>query len=211
MFHWVLNKDICEIWLVIFVDYDSYLGISVISWNWRQRTGGKELGTVHKNMAMAWKNPSVMAINVSELDPIQIVDFYWHQKFSPSWDIALWRNRNAFDRLKLDSQVSSVQSLSLVWLFATPWTEACHASLSIPAPGVYSSSCPLTRWYYPTISSSVISFPSCLQSFPASGSLPVSQFFASGGQSIGASVSASVLPMNIQDWFPLGLTDMISL
>ena len=76
MFHWVLNKDICEIWLVIFVDYDSSLGISVISWNWRQRTGGKELGTVHKNMAMAWKNHSVMAINVLELDPIQIVDFY---------------------------------------------------------------------------------------------------------------------------------------
>ena len=72
-----------------------------------------------------------------------------------------------------------------------------------PTPGVYSNSCPLSQWYHPTISSSVIPF-SCLQSFPASGSFPMSQFFLSGGQSIGA--SASVLSVNIQDWFPLGLT-----
>ena len=77
-----------------------------------------------------------------------------------------------------------------------------------PTPGVCSNSCPSSRWSLPTISSSVISF-SCLQSFSASGSFPMSQFFASGGQSIGA--SASVLPMNIQDWFPLGLTGWISL
>ena len=75
-----------------------------------------------------------------------------------------------------------------------------------PTPRVYSNSCPLNRWCHPTISSSVVPFSTCLQSFPASGSFPVSQFFTSGGQSIGASVSASVLPMNIQDWFPLGLT-----
>ena len=71
--------------------------------------------------------------------------------------------------------------------------------------------CPSNSWYHPTISSSVVPFSSCLQSFPASGSFPMSQFFASGGQSIGASVSASVLPMNIQDWFPLGWTGWISL
>ena len=71
--------------------------------------------------------------------------------------------------------------------------------------------CPLSQWCHPTISSSVIPFSSCLQSFPASGSFPVSQFFVSGGQSIGASASVSVLPVNIQDWFPLGLTDLISL
>ena len=73
-----------------------------------------------------------------------------------------------------------------------------------PSPGVYSSSYPSSRWCYPTISSSIIPFSSCYQSFPASGSFPVSQFFASSGQSIGVSASASVLPMNIQDWFPLG-------
>ena len=80
-----------------------------------------------------------------------------------------------------------------------------------PIPGVYSSSCPLSRWCHPTISSSVIPFSFCLQSFPASGSFQMSQFFASGGQSIGASASASVLPMNIQDWFLLGWTGWISL
>ena len=154
-----------------------------------------------------------------------------------------------------------VQSLSHVQLFATPWTAACQASLSItnsrsvpkfmsiesampfnclilcrpllllpstlsqhqfscsvtsdslrpheqqhtrppcpsPTPGVYPNSCPLSRWCHPTISSSVIPFSSCLQSFPASGSFQMSQFFASGGQSIGVSASTSVLPMNTQD------------
>ena len=78
-------------------------------------------------------------------------------------------------------------------------------------PGVYSNSCPLTQWCHPTISSSVIPFSSCLQSFPASGSFQMSQFFVSGGQSIGVSASTSVFPMNIQDWFPLGWTGWISL
>ena len=80
-----------------------------------------------------------------------------------------------------------------------------------PTPRVYSNSFPLSRWYHPAISSSVIPFSSCLQSFPASRSFPVSHFFPSGGQSIGASASASVFPMNIQDWFPLGLAGWISL
>ena len=80
-----------------------------------------------------------------------------------------------------------------------------------PTPGVHSNSCPLHWWCHPTISSSVIPFSSCLQSFPASGSFPMSQFFASGDQSIGVSASASVLPINIQDWFPLGWTGWISL
>ena len=79
-----------------------------------------------------------------------------------------------------------------------------------PPPRVYSNSCPLSRWCHPTISSSIIPF-SCLQSFPASGSFHMSQFFASSGQSIGVLVSASVLPMSIQDWFPLGWTGWISL
>ena len=78
-------------------------------------------------------------------------------------------------------------------------------------PGTYSNSCPLSWQCHPNISSSFVPFSSCPQSFSASGSFPVSQHFASGGQSIRASASASVLPMNIQGWFPLGLTDLISL
>ena len=80
-----------------------------------------------------------------------------------------------------------------------------------PSPVACSNSCPLSRWCFPTISSSVIPFSSCLQSFPESGSFPMSQFFTSGGQSIGVSASTSLLPMNIQDWFPLGLTGWLSL
>ena len=80
-----------------------------------------------------------------------------------------------------------------------------------PTPRVYSNSRPLSQWCHPTISSSVVPFSSCLQYFPASGSFQMSPFFASGGQSIGVSASASVLPMNIQDWFPLGWTGLISL
>ena len=79
-----------------------------------------------------------------------------------------------------------------------------------PTPRVYSNSCPLSRWCHPTVSSSVIPF-SWLQSFPTSRSFQMSQFFASGGQNIGVSASPSVLPMNIQDWFPLGWTGWISL
>ena len=88
-----------------------------------------------------------------------------------------------------------------------------HARLPCPSPSprVHSNSCPLSRWCHPTISFSVTPFSFCLQSFPASGSFPMSQHFASGGQSIGASASASVLLMDIQDWFPLGLTGWISL
>ena len=75
---------------------------------------------------------------------------------------------------------------------------------SSPTPGVYSNTCPSSRWCHPAISSSVVPFSSCPQSLPASGSFPVSQLFAWGGQSIGVSASASVLPMNTQDWSPFG-------
>ena len=96
--------------------------------------------------------------------------------------------------------ISSVQSLSHVQLFVTPWTAAYQASLSI----TNFQSCLKLMSIESVMPSSVIPFSSHLQSFPASGSFPMSQFFASGGQSIGVSASASVLPMNIQDWFPLG-------
>ena len=134
-------------------------------------------------------------------------------------------------------QFSSFQSHSRVWLFATPWTAACLASCGSwghkesdmierlnwtglqhdrlpcpsPAPRAYPNSCPLSRWCHPTISSSVVPFSSCFQSSPASGFFPMSQLFVSGGQSIGVSASASVLPMNIQNWLPLGWTSRISL
>ena len=100
--------------------------------------------------------------------------------------------------------ISSFQLLSHVWLFATPW----HTRPPCPSstPGVYSNSCPLSWWFYPTISSYVIPLTSCLQSFPASGSFQMSQLFASGSQRIGVSASTSVLQMNIQDWSPLGWT-----
>ena len=105
----------------------------------------------------------------------------------------------------------SVQSLSHVRIFATPWTAALQASLSTANSWSLLKLMSIESVMHPTISSSVMPFSSYLQSFPASGSFPMSQFFTSGGPSIGALASASVLPVNIQDWFPLGLTDFISL
>ena len=101
-------------------------------------------------------------------------------------------------------KVVAVQLLRCVWLFVIPWTEAHQLPCPSPSPGACSNSCPLSRWYHPNILSSVICFSSCLQSFPASRSFPMSWLFTSGGQSTGASSSASVLPMNTQDCFPLG-------
>ena len=91
------------------------------------------------------------------------------------------------------------------------WLQHGRLPCPSPTPGACSNSCPLSQGCHPTISSSVIPSSSCLQSFPASESFPMSGFFASGGQRIGASASASVLPMNIQDWFPLGWTGWIFL
>ena len=105
---------------------------------------------------------------------------------------------------------SSIQSLSPVWHLWPCRLQYARLPCPLPTPGVYSHSCPLSWWCHPTILSSVIPFSSCLPSFPASGSFSMSQFFASGGQRIGVSASASVLPMNIQDWFPLGWTGWIS-
>ena len=94
---------------------------------------------------------------------------------------------------------------------STAWTAAHQATLSSTISQSCSNSCSLSQWFYPTISSSETPFSFCLQSFSASRSFPVSQLFTSGGQSIGTSTSASVLPTNIQGWFPLGLTGLISL
>ena len=121
----------------------------------------------------------------------------------------LWISINGFKPILV--QFSSVQLLSCVWPFATHGLQRARLPCPSPTPGVYSNSRPPSQWCHPTISSSVAPFSSCPQSFPVSGSFIMSQLFASGGQSIGVSASASVLPMNIQDWFPLGLTGLISL
>ena len=103
------------------------------------------------------------------------------------------------------------ESLSCVRLSVTPWTAARQPSLSSTTFWSLLKFMSMSQWCQPTISSSVVSFSSCLQSFPASGSFPMNPLFASGGQSVGASASASVFPMNIQGWFPLGWTGLISL
>ena len=102
-------------------------------------------------------------------------------------------------------------SLCHVQLFVSPLTTIPQASCPSSSPGVCSNSCPLGQWCHPTISSSVIPFSFCLPSLLASRSFLMSQLFTSGGQTIGTSTSASVFPMHIQGWFPLGLTGLISL
>ena len=130
----------------------------------------------------------------------------------PSWQQGRWACLPRHMTHWYGRKLSSVQLLSHVWLFATPWTAARQAYLSIT--NSWSSlklmsidSCPC-QWCHPAISSSVVPVSSCLQSFPASGSFQMRQFFITGGQKIGASASASVLPMNIQDWFAIGLNGL---
>jgi len=123
-------------------------------------------------------------------------------------------SRNSWTRNTGKGTVVRILLFSCSVLSESLWPhERQHARLPCPSlsPRVCSNSCPLSQWCHPTSSSSVAPFSSCLQSFPASGSTPMSQLFALGGQSIGASDSASVLLMNIQGWFPLGLTGLISL
>ena len=109
------------------------------------------------------------------------------------------------------TQFSSVQLLSRVRLFATHESQHARPPCPSPTPGVYPNSCPSSRWCHPASSSSVIPFSSSPQSLPASESFQMSQLFAWGGQSIGVSASASVLPRNTQDWSPLRWTGWISL
>ena len=125
-----------------------------------------------------------------------------------------------FNHLSVEVHLSWFQYLALVSQFSHSVVfdslgphELQHARLPCPSstPGACWNSCTLSRWCHPTISSYVVPFSSCLQSFPVSGFFLTSQFFASGSRSIGASASVSVLLMNIQDWFPLGLTGLISL
>ena len=110
-------------------------------------------------------------------------------------------------------KISSVQSSRSVVSSSLRPHELQHARPPCPSPtpGVHPNPCPSSRWCHLTISSSVIPFSSCLQSFPTSGSFQMSQLFALGGQNIGASASAAILPIHIQGWFPVELTDLISL
>ena len=126
------------------------------------------------------------------------------------WLFLCLKTRTSLDHL---SYRVVVQLLSLV-MFNSLWPYGLqHARFPCisPTPRAYSNSCPSSQWCHPTISSSFVPFSSCLQSFPASGSFPMSQLFASGGQSIGISASASVLPVSTQDCSPLEWTDWISL
>jgi len=132
------------------------------------------------------------------------------------WVTRDWILAFSFSSLNRISEIYPLNSIqfshSVVFDSLRPH-ELQHARLPCPSPtpGACSDSCPLSPWCHPTISSSVVPFLSRLQSFPASGSFSISQFFTSGGQSIGVSASVSVLPMNIQDWFPLGWSGWISL
>ena len=117
---------------------------------------------------------------------------------------------SVFESRYWNFQFNSVSQLCLT-LWDPHGLQHARPPCPSPTPGVYSNSCPLSQWCHPTISSSVVPFSSHLQSFPTSGSFPMSQFFPSGGQSTGVSASTSVLPMNTQDWSPLGWTGWISL
>ena len=127
---------------------------------------------------------------------------------------SIWQNSTSYmTKILINMGISSFQ-FSCSVLSDSLWPHGLqHARPPCPSPtpGVHSNSCPLSRWCHPTISSSVVPFSFCPQSFPASGSFQMSQFFVSGGQSIGVSASISVLPMNTQDWSPLGWTGWISL
>ena len=129
-----------------------------------------------------------------------------------SWSTLFWGSACKILNMTLLAWVV-VPLLSRVWLFAAHGLQHASAVLPCPSPppGACSNSYPLSQWCHSTTSSSVVPFSSCLQSCPASGSCLISWLFVSGGQSIGASASASVLPINTQGWFPVGLTGLITL
>ena len=125
----------------------------------------------------------------------------------------VYRFKGKLSRPEYWSEFSSVQFSCSFVSFSLPhhWPHHARIPCPSPTPRVYPNSCPLSWWCHPTISSSVVPFSSCLQSFPSLGSFPMNQFFTSGGQSIGVSATTSVLPMNTQNWSPLGWTGWISL
>ena len=167
---------------------------------------------LHRGILQSGQHTFMVSDNIQPT-PLHRAIFGW---LSSSWlslfKYGVWRPNTWSDGSFYIPYLSSVQFSHSVLSDSLRPHGLQHARLlcSSPTPRVYPNSCPLSQWCHPTISPSVIPF-SCLQSFPESGSFQMSQFFTSGGQSIGVSTSASVLPMNIQDWSPLGCTGWISL
>ena len=150
------------------------------------------------------------------IQTFNILTEYTHSKYQPPGsqvmlDAGTFQSHEALSSTLFQFQLSSVQLLSRVRLFVTPWTAARQASLSSPAPGVYSNSCPLSQWCHPTISSSVIPFSSCLQSFPSIRVFSNELVLCIRWPKYWVSASASVFSMNIQDSFPLESIGFISL
>ena len=159
-----------------------------------------DMGTQHNKDAISFSRGSSWPRNQTRVSCIAGRRFtIWATREAPNKDVSSPQN---------DIQVGSVQFSHSVVSNSLQPHEPQHARPPCPSPtpGAYPNSCPLSRWHHPTILSSVGPFSFRLQSFPASGSFLTNQLFSSGGQSIGVSASASVLPMNIQDWFPLGWT-----
>ena len=130
------------------------------------------------------------------------------------WSCCRWEDHTMQSSLTSETSLGQYCGCPVAVVVDSPWPHGLqHARLPSPSPSprVYSDPCPSSRWCRPTVSTSVVPFSSCPPSFPAAGSFPMSQLFSLGGQNIGASASASVLPMNIQGWFPLGWTGLISL
>ena len=145
-------------------------------------------------------HPSNQSI-LKEINPtlkIHWKDWSWSANTLAAWckELTHWKRPWGWERLKAGGEGDN---------------RGWDGWMTSPTPGTSSNSCSWSRWGHPTISSSVVPFSSCLQSFPESGSFPTSPFFSSGSQSFGVSALASVPPMNIQDWFPLPLTGLISL
>ena len=160
------------------------------------------LYTMEKGMAT---HTNILAWRIPWIEKPDGLHFMWSQRIGHDW-------AHTHTHTHTHTQ-SSVQFSCLVVSdsFQSHGLQHARPPCPSPAPGVYSNSCPLSQWCHPTISSSVVLFSSRLQSFPASGSFPMSQFFKSGGQRIGVSASASVPPKNNQDWFPLGWAGWLSL
>ena len=167
------------------------------------RSKGLVISWLQSASAVTLEPPKIKSDTVSTVSPFishevmgpdAMIFVFWMLSFKPTFSLSSF----TFIKRLFSCSVASI-SLQPHGLQ--------HSRLPCPSPtpGVYSNSCSSSWWCHPTISSSVIPFSSRLQSFPASGSFPMSQFFASGGQNIGVSASASVLPINIQDWFHLGL------
>ena len=175
-------------------------------------------GTLGWKILWMKKPGRLQSMGRKELDTAEQIHFHFHYHGMPKqyeyiWIPFLFQTSIQKPQASLSEKFSSVQFIHPVVSDSLQPHESQHTRPPCPSPTprVYANSCPLSRLFHPTISSSVVPFSSCSQSLPASGSFPMSQLFAWGGQSIGVSASASVLPMNTQDWSPSGWTGWLSL